>query len=312
MALLQAGGHLLGHGIEKGVDLRCIADVGGEGLLGREALALGAGAYRPLVDPPRALPEHPAPLPEAGEQSVEGQGAQLGDGRDAELGEGPLRRRTDAVQPAHRQRCEEGLDLVRPDHRQAVGLAVVGGDLGHQLVGGDADRDRQPPLFAHPTADVLGDRGCAREGPQVLAEVEEGLVERERLDERGVGAVDGEDRPRLLPVAVEVGLQEHRLRAAAAGKGRRHRRVDAEVPSFVAGRGHHPASGGVAADHHRFADERGIVPHVHRGVEAVHVGVQDAAQNRGLGHDGDFTPRLPLFKFVAPFFAAKSGATNSS
>ena len=81
------------------------------------------------------------------------------------------------------------------DHAQAVGLAMVGGELGDELAVGNAGRGGESGFLADPAADVLGDRPRAAEAVPVLGDVEIGLVEAQRLDQVGVV---GEDRPDLL------------------------------------------------------------------------------------------------------------------
>ena len=153
----------------------------------------------------------------------------------------------------------------------------VGGDLGDQPVGADPHRHREPALLAHPAADLPRRPGGGAERGEPAGQVEVGLVERHGLHDGRQLAVDGEDLLRLLPVAPEVGRDEEHLRAEPLGAGGGHRRVDTEAPRLVARRRHHPAPLRLAADHHRPAGERGVVPHVDGGVEAVHVAVEDPA-----------------------------------
>src|SRR5690606_4906266 len=56
--------------------------------------------------------------------------AQVRAGADAERREAPVGDLADARDARDRQRREEGVDLVRPDHEQAVRLAPVRRDLG--------------------------------------------------------------------------------------------------------------------------------------------------------------------------------------
>ena len=233
------------------------------------------GLHRTLVDAAGELVEDPPLLAEAADQVVELDGAEVGDGRHLHLGERPLGRRTDAVDPPHRQRIEEGLHLLGAHDGEAVGLVEVGGDLGDQPVGPDADAHRQPPLLAHPPPDLLRHRRRAPRLAQVVADVEVGFVDRHRLHQGGELVVDGEDLLRLARVAAEVGRDEDGVRAEPAGARGGHRRMDAEAADLVAGGRHHPPALGPAADHHRLAAQRRIVAHVNRRVEAVHVAMED-------------------------------------
>ena len=73
---------------------------------------------------------------------------QLADRGDPELGERLLHLGSHAPEPPHRQRRQEGGFRAGSDHRQAVGLAHVGGDLGDELGARDADRGRELRLVA--------------------------------------------------------------------------------------------------------------------------------------------------------------------
>jgi len=65
---------------------------------------------------------------------------QVGAGMDAEPLHLGFRRRPDAVELADRQYLDEGLAFLRRDDELAVGLAMVRGELGQELVVGDAGR----------------------------------------------------------------------------------------------------------------------------------------------------------------------------
>ena len=96
------------------------------------------------------------------------------------------RGRPDAPQPLDRQGMQERRLLARGDDEQAVRLGDAAGDLREMLGRRDADADRQ--------ADLLADRAAQRRAitagvtADVLqpADVEERLVDRQRLDQRGV------------------------------------------------------------------------------------------------------------------------------
>ena len=130
-----------------------------------------------------------------------------------------------------------------------------------------------------------GDLGRRGDALQVLGDVEIGLVERERLDQR---RVLGEDRPDLLrhrPVDVEPRLHEDQLGAFPPGGDRRHGRADAELAGLVA-RGRDDAPLARAADRDRLAAQLRIVPLLDRRVEGVHVDVDDLAYRPSTGHGG--------------------------
>ena len=80
-------------------------------------------------------------------------------------------------------------------------------------------------------------------------DVDERLVDRQLLDERGDDREDRHHLVALLGVAIEPRRQEHAVRAGAAGAPRRHRGVDAERARFVARRAHDAPVPGTADDH---------------------------------------------------------------
>ena len=91
-------------------------------------------------------------------------------------------------------------------------------------------------------------------------------------------------------------LDEDQLRAEFHRLAARHRAVHAEGARLVA-RGRDDAAALGVADRHRAAAQRGVVALLDRGVEGVHVDVDDAARRvvleDGLVHAGDFTRRAP-------------------
>ena len=98
--------------------------------------------------------------------------------------------------------------------------------------------------------DPLADLPRAAEAARRAAHVEERLVERDRLDQRRDRAEHLHDAGGGPAVGVEVGRDDHRLRAHAAGAHHRHGAVDAGLPGLV-GRRQHDAAGAAAADDHR-------------------------------------------------------------
>ena len=111
-------------------------------------------------------------------------------------------------------------------------------------------------------------------------DVEERLVDRDRLDLRREPAKDGHDVARRLLVAPAVDRQEHAVRAAPDRLAQRHRRVDAEPARLVARRRHDPAAARVAADDDRLAAQLRAVALLDGREERVEVDVED----RPLGH----------------------------
>ena len=92
------------------------------------------------------------------------------------------------MEPGDRQGCDEVRPHLRHDDELAVRLALAGGQLGEELVVGDARRCGQTRLLQDPGADRLRRGRGGRQAPPVFRNVEVGLIERQRLDQRGVSA----------------------------------------------------------------------------------------------------------------------------
>ena len=123
----------------------------------------------------------------------------------------------------------------------AVGLGQVRGDLRHELHGGDPRRGRQVQLGGDLLADAAGDvRGRAEQAHRGR-HIQEGLVQRERLDERGVALEDGEHLLAGLGVGGEAGRDDDGLGRQLHRASHGHGAADAEGAHLVRGRHHHAA-----------------------------------------------------------------------
>ena len=193
----------------------------------------------------------------------------------------------DAGEAFDGERREKGVDVFGLDDEEAVGLAPVGGDLGEELVGGDAGGGGEVELVADGVADGAGDFGGGGEAALVFGDVEVGLVEREGLDEVGVAAEDVAGLAGDGAVAEEVGGDEDGVGAEALGAEGGHGGADAEAAGFIGGGAD---DGAVAApgDDDGFAAEGGVVALLDRGVEGVHVDVDDLAGGHGGRVAGGF------------------------
>ncbi len=167
-------------------------------------------------------------------------------------------------------------DFVGLDDEEAVWLAPVGGDLGEELVGGDAGGGGEVEFVADLLADGAGNAGGGGEAGLVFGDVEVGFVEGERFDEIGVALEDLAGDARDGAVTGEVGRDEDCLRAETLGGDGGHGGANAEDAGFI---GCGADDGAVAApgDDDRFAAQLWVVPLFDGGVEGVHVDVNDLA-----------------------------------
>jgi len=221
-----------------------------------------------------------AGLAEQGHHLLTREAQQIGPGANRPVQHLLFRDPAHPVKLADRQGGDEGLGLVRRDHGDAVGFVVARGDLGQEFIVGNAGRSGQPGGLANGGADGLGDPGGRGFAEQVVGDVEKGLVHRKRFDQRRVAAEQGHDLARDLLVARHPGPEENGLGAELLRPDAGHGRVDAKGSRLVGtGRDHAPTLGR-AADNHRQAAQFGAIPLLDRGVEGVHVDVDDFAGER--------------------------------
>ena len=191
----------------------------------------------------------------------------------------------DAPEPLDGQRVEERGLAVGRHHQQAVGLGARARHLGEELGAGHADGDGEAHLVADGAAEAGGDLGRgARRAPQT-AHVEERLVDRDALDQRGGALEHREHGPARLGVRRHAGLDHHGVGAQQAGLAAAHGAAHAARPGLVAGGHDHPAP-----DDDRAPAEAGVVALLDRREEGVEVGVQD----RGLAGGRSHTNRCSL------------------
>ena len=134
-------------------------------------------------------------------------------------------------------------------------------------------------------------------------EIEERLVERDRLHQRREAREDREHLARHRRVLAHVAAQEDPVGTEPPRLEARHRRVHAEDARLVARRRHHAARPR-PADDHRLAAQLRPVALLDRRVERVHVGVQDDA---GEGHAPSVVPRARLQRAAATLGARSAG-----
>ena len=209
---------------------------------------------------------------------------QVGDGAKAALHQPLLRRGADAEDEADRLVGQHLARLVLVEHGKAARLVEVGGDLGQELVAGQADRDGDADV----ALDVAGKARqhlCRDHAVHALGagEIEERLVDRQRLDQR---------RQRLHGVAHlaadadifrHVGRDHGGVRAERQRLEHRHRRAHAIGARDVAGGRHHAAL--AAADDHGLVGELGIVALLDGGVERVAVDMRERQRGQRVVAD---------------------------
>ena len=164
--------------------------------------------------------------------------------------------------------------LSPADHREAAGLVQIGSDLGEELVVAQTDRRRDPDVLldlSDQSRDALG--GRRRVGRFSLVEVQEGLVDREGLDQGRHAAHEFTDLPPDGGIFGPVGRQHDGFRASLQRLEHGHRGANAETARDVARR--HDDAPMPTADDDGPVGQTGIVAFLDRGIEAVAVDVND-------------------------------------
>jgi hypothetical protein len=109
--------------------------------------------------------------------------------------------------------------------------------------------------------------------PFGAGEIEERLVDRQRLDQRGESQHHAAHLAAGLGIFFHVGPDDLGVRAKPQRLVHRHRRSDAVSAGDIAGGGNDTAA--AAADDHRFGCKRGVVAFLDRGVERVAIDMGD-------------------------------------
>ena len=122
-------------------------------------------------------------------------------------------------------------------------------------------------------------------------DVEKRLVQPDRLHHRGDVGQDPMQLPADLGVATVSPGQEDGLRAQLAGPHRGHGRSDTEDTGLVGAR-RHDAPGTGPADYDRQPRQRGVIEHLDRREEGVHVDMQDGG-DLGGDHPRSVSRRKP-------------------
>ena len=99
---------------------------------------------------------------------------------------------------------------------QAVWLRNLRGDLRQMLGPRHADRDRKTEFASDPPPDRSRDLGRRPEEMRAARDLDESLVDRDPLEERGEFAEDGDGRVAEALIVAEVTADESKLRAQLA------------------------------------------------------------------------------------------------
>jgi hypothetical protein len=139
-------------------------------------------------------------------------------------------------------------------HEQTVGLGHATSNLRKELRPCHPDRDRQTDPLENIVPQPHGDlRGCARD-PLEPADVEERLVDRQALHQRGRVVEHAKHSLARLGIGRHARPDHDHLRAESASSRAAHRCADAVGLGLVAGREHD-----APADDHGAAAQAGIV-----------------------------------------------------
>ena len=187
-------------------------------------------------------------LPERPDQVVTAGRAKVGDRDDPETAQRRVRRRPDARQRRNRLGQEELVLHLGWHDGEPVRLLRVRGELGDQLRAPHPHGDDQPgPVVDEPARQVRTRGRVARE--RAGGQVDERLVEADRLDQWRELAQRVHDQCAVRRVRREPGRQDGRRRAQDPGLRHRHRRVASERARLVVRGGDHPTRAGAANQH---------------------------------------------------------------
>ena len=138
------------------IHLLLIAHVPGEGSLVPYGLGLMAGFHRAVIDPQGMRPEGFPLTPKFSLQETCRAPRQLANGRYAHGTQPASRDWTDAPQPLDGQGSQKRRFRPGGHHHEPLRFAIVRGDLGHQLAGGQPDRSGKAQLTLNPTLYLSG------------------------------------------------------------------------------------------------------------------------------------------------------------
>ena len=194
-------------------------------------------ADRVGVEAARAVPDRRAVLPEPAREQIVWERREVADRPDAVTREG--RRRTSHRRPTaarsrgargRRPRSPGGTTTSPSGFRRSEAIFATSFVLATptEIVRSTASRDRR----LHLSADGLA---ITEQRPRA-GDVEERLVDRDRLDKRREPFEHSHDVSADGPVLGTVDRQKDAVGTQSAGRSQRHRRMNAELPSLIARR----------------------------------------------------------------------------
>ncbi|MNE34091.1 hypothetical protein D3C80_1277990 [compost metagenome] len=236
--------------------------------------------HRTIIDTPRQPPQTLAKTAELTGQRQATPVAQLQAISDTQATELVRSHLAHAVQFADRQRSNKRFDFVGRDHKQAVGLAPITGDLGQELVRRHPGRHGDVQLLSNPAANIRGNPRCATGKPGAVRDIQVGFVQRQGLDQIGVVAEDRVYFPGCFFIGIHARLYDQQIRAQIEGMPGRHCRTHTIGPRLVVTGGNYPATLSRATDSQRPPGQTRVVTHFNSGVKAIAINMDDLA----LGH----------------------------
>ena len=178
-------------------------------------------------------------------------------------------------------REEAGLRAAR-HLEQRLGLDHGGGRPAHQLVGGDADRDRQPEPLPHLALHPRGDVHRGAEEPSGAGEIEKGVAVAAGLDDRCVDPEHLVQRPRGTGVELRVGRQQHEIGAELERVAHRHALGEAGQPRLARERENGGALGAGRRHRDRPRAQRRRDDAFDRGAEGGRIDEEHGARHAAL------------------------------
>ena len=203
---------------------------------------------------------------------------ELADGVHAQPGEPVRRALADIEQRVHRHRPDLVPVVFAREHGRAVRLFVVAAQLGERAVERHTDRDRQPDLLAHPSAQLVRDLLARAEQVHRAGDIQKGLVNAERINQIGVLQIQLVALARIFDVFRAVRCDQPQVGALAPGLPDGFGGLHAErLGFFVFRQDDAVAALRVAADRGGTVRKIGVEQGLDRSVKRVAVAVQDRA-----------------------------------